>query len=129
MKSRSLSPRIVSLLLEHGADIRVTNILENTPLHLAILNTNNSRIIQMLLEHGADPNARNSFQETPLHGSAYEGKLRITELLLDAGADPRLTDKFGNKPEFYAKKSSIRSILNARERYIASTDNDKHNQE
>lgn len=63
--SLSGNDRVVSLLLERGADISFRDAGGNTPLHEAALFCHPSTV-RLLLEHGADPFARNTAGSTPL---------------------------------------------------------------
>ena len=55
--------KIVSLLLDNGADPNVLNIGNLSPL----FSCGNSNIARLLLYNGADPNSRDLFDNTPLH--------------------------------------------------------------
>ena len=51
-------PEVVSLLIEHGADVHARDSLGNTPLYDATQNSDaHPEVIALLLEHGADPTA------------------------------------------------------------------------
>jgi hypothetical protein len=61
-----------------------------TPLHSAVVGTQNVEIVRLLLESGADVNVRNKRGEAPLSiavaGRGRDQKTRIVELLLAHGA-------------------------------------------
>ena len=57
---------VVTLLLEHGADLHSLDGHSSTPLHItAFLGQPN--VARILLEHGADPTRKNQSNHTPLH--------------------------------------------------------------
>ena len=55
---------MVKLLLSAGADVN-SIYQDTTPLHTAVLNTNNLDMIFLLLEYGADKNLRDYDDFTP----------------------------------------------------------------
>lgn len=57
---------VVRLLIEHGADVTVTDESYSTPLHLAS-SWGNLEIMRLLKEHGADITAQDVSRRTPLH--------------------------------------------------------------
>ena len=79
---------IVSLLLEHGADVDATTARERkTPLTLACDSNNISlAIIQLLTDAGADVNGGGGWIP-PLHDAASSGNKKAMELLIQSGAD------------------------------------------
>jgi ankyrin repeat protein len=94
----ALHPRIVSLLLEHGASIASTDPNAETPLHrLADMRQvpagKAGKMATLLLDHGADPNARNWDHVTPLHQAVRARNFGVVEVLLARGADPNARDK------------------------------------
>ena len=57
---------MISLLINHGADIGVKNEFGDTPLHLATDQTNpDKEIIRLLIMHGADIGVKNNTGEIP----------------------------------------------------------------
>ena len=55
----------MTLLLEHGASVSVTNNYEDTPLHAAA-REGHADVVRALLAHRADPHATNRFGARPL---------------------------------------------------------------
>ncbi|PWY65919.1 ankyrin [Aspergillus eucalypticola CBS 122712] len=100
MASRRSSPVIVDLLLEHGANIRTSNVL-----HYAACRKDGRAIpiMEHLLHRGADVNEF-GYPEflhlggTPLHAASYQGNLPAVNWLLEHGANPGVEDAQGNKP-------------------------------
>jgi ankyrin repeat protein len=72
---------IMSVLVEHGANINATTKDKMNPLHLAAQN-NRKEMAEFLLSKGADHTARSNFGRTPLmlasklHHTSVEGVLR-----------------------------------------------------
>lgn len=89
--------RLVTLLVEAGADVDVCNSLRDTPLHLAVAQ-DAEEIASLLLFHGAKASARNHRGTPPLHHAAAKGNLRLVECLLDARADIDAQDDDGDTP-------------------------------
>jgi ankyrin repeat protein len=96
--------RIISLLLDHGANTETPDSEGKTLLMLAV-EYRNKEIVEMLLAHKADVNAQNPHGDTPLHiaiislfQNQFEFIPAIAELLLSAGADVNLQNKDGKTP-------------------------------
>lgn len=51
--ARTSSPLVLAYLLQHDANVNITNRYGETPLHLAVRN-GRAELVEMLLEHGAD---------------------------------------------------------------------------
>jgi len=79
----------VKLAIEHGANVKATDVDGRTPLLFAAnsdplpLNT-----VQLLIEHGADVNAKNMYGHTPLYLAKLHGDTPVVDLLLKSGAKP-----------------------------------------
>jgi hypothetical protein len=75
---------ILSLLIEHGADIEGRSF-DGTPLHHAA-SYGRVQIGQCLLDLGANINARDDDRDTPLMNAVYEGHVEFARMLLERGA-------------------------------------------
>ncbi|KAF3766195.1 hypothetical protein M406DRAFT_37577, partial [Cryphonectria parasitica EP155] len=88
MASRLGFSKIVHVLLNHNADLRVRDEEEATPLSIACSH-GHIDVVKMLLEK--DPTMLDIPQpDTPLYTAALWGSWDIVELLLRLGADPNL---------------------------------------
>jgi hypothetical protein len=79
---------ILSLLIEHGADVEERQSILNykrTPLHLAAWG-GRLEAGQCLLDRGANINARDSDRDTPLTLAVYKGHVEFARVLLERGA-------------------------------------------
>ena len=79
---------ILSLLLEHGADVDGRSMSGNTALHRASRSrrSENLEAGKCLLDHGADINARNVGGYIPLIYAAYGENVEFARMLLERGA-------------------------------------------
>ena len=78
---------IVTLLINHGADINYSNQNYGTALQAAALQSEDISIFEFLLERGANVNARSGKYGTALIAAASKNNVRAIELLVGAGAD------------------------------------------
>lgn len=78
-------------LLSQGANPNIGNIISETPLHIAIDNSD-LELADVLLQYKAEPNCMTVDGETPLHHSAFIGDKKMMSLLLSYGADPNIKD-------------------------------------
>ena len=90
------SPKIISLLLQAGANVNAKDAKGNTPLHCACY-TGNAQVISVLLEEGADVKLVNHNGGTPwiLAGSFCRKHSECIGLLLQAGANAREQESDG----------------------------------
>ena len=79
------------LLIQAGADAKLADRYEVTPLYLACTN-GNAAMIKLLLDAGADPNSVDPTGETALMTAAKVGVLEAARVLLDRGAKVDTTD-------------------------------------
>jgi hypothetical protein len=76
---------ILSLLIQHGADVNDRDLIGDTPLHLA---SDNARLQvgRFLLNHGADIHARNKFNNTALIYAIMRNNIEFARMLLEREA-------------------------------------------
>ena len=91
---------IVSLLLEHGADVEATTARERrTSLTLACrkkeFGNSNLGIAQLLINAGADVNGVGGGGIAPLHAASRSGNTEAVELLIQSGADLNILSNEG----------------------------------
>lgn len=76
----------IKSLLAHGTNINMTNLQEETALHLAV-KYGHKRIALILLAHDANVEAQNLSGDTPLHYAAERGRSEIVKILLAYGGN------------------------------------------
>ena len=97
-------PKIIQLLLAHGASAHIEDdrgrnpLHEMSPFHKEGDRDDALRCIQLLLEQGVDVNVRDRNHETPLHIASSNGSLEITQLLLEHGAKANAENFHGQTP-------------------------------
>jgi ankyrin repeat protein len=101
--ARAGKDEVVLLLLERGADARGGPGAESTPLHRAASSCG-PEVVRALLARGADPNARGPNDYTPLLHAASAGKIENVRLLIGARADVNAVDSAGKKILHYAER-------------------------
>jgi ankyrin repeat protein len=95
--------KIISILIESGANVNSVDNYRNTPLHTAA-NLGKVKVANLLISHGADVNARANSGETPLHYAARlpfnssQDRIGAAKLLLRSGANINKKDHFGRTP-------------------------------
>lgn len=104
---------VVNMLLQHKAEINVTDRLGQTPLAVAVefkrINT-----VKLLLENGAKFTTRTTDKSwTPLHMAANIGSIEIARLILNHVPEPKnIEDTFRQTPASLAiQKGDARMIL------------------
>lgn len=110
---------LVTLLLEHNADIEQRNSRGESALHKAVT-AGHSEIIQLLLEAGAQLESKNNGQQTPLHVACLHQLPAITALLLESGASCNALDRLGNTPAHAAAaREDVTAIIRTLELLIS----------
>lgn len=109
-KYSSIIPiKTIIKLLENGADINLPNMYGNTPLMVAVINSNKTSTldaIDILLQFGANPNIQNINTFSPLmlaakYSKSYPKNLAL-KLLIKYGANLDLQDKSQQTALMYA---------------------------
>jgi ankyrin repeat protein len=90
--ARSGNAAIVSLLLDHGADIRGADPSGNTAL---IVGASHFEVVQVLVKRGASVNAVNALGETALMRASLFQNIEGVRLLLRHGAQVNVQDEYG----------------------------------
>jgi ankyrin repeat protein len=73
-------PEIVKKLLKNGANVKVIDEDDNSPLHIAC-SYGHTKVVKLLLKNGADVNIVDKYGDTPLHLACYRGHTEIRKLL------------------------------------------------
>ena len=105
---------MVKKLLDHGADVNMTDKYSITSLIYTVIHNNQIDMAKILLDHGADVNMPDKFGKTPLmyvvttddHYSQPNNNNRfdMLKLLLDHKADIDMPSKNGFTPLIYAAR-------------------------
>src|SRR5258708_7020360 len=103
------SLEIARLLVNHGADMGITNTDGWTPLHLAAA-CGCREIVELLLESGATLDAQEKGRSAPLHDACYLGRLDISRFLIERGSDVNLRGPNDFTPLHFASLSGHRDI-------------------
>lgn len=110
-------------LIKQGANPNLTNLLGNTPLHLACLERCESDVIKHLIDGGAHVDAINLEGQTPLYIACEMGYYELLPTLLKEGAIVnRVIDADGNTvlhKVFMSKKETIMPLQDLLIRYGA----------
>ncbi|MBI4459811.1 MAG: ankyrin repeat domain-containing protein [Acidobacteria bacterium] len=87
MAAAEKSPEAVRLLLAHGADVNVKELVGGRTALMQAVKAKHPDIVQELIEQGADVRTRAKDDFTPLLVAAEVGDVKSVEILLAAGAD------------------------------------------
>ena len=83
--SRLGNTDIVTLLVQHGAEVDTATKDQYTPLHIAA-KEGQDEVAAVLLEQGASPTAQTKRGFTPLHLAAKYGNMKVAKLLIQKDA-------------------------------------------
>ncbi|KAL9036460.1 MAG: hypothetical protein Q9180_004289 [Flavoplaca navasiana] len=106
MREDSGHEKIISMLLDHGADHTIRGDMGETLLHLAVFSEPRvNALLQYARSHpdlGMDVDARDQHGRTPLHYAAAVCNSTVMEHLIGHGADVAATDDFAVTTLHYA---------------------------
>jgi ankyrin repeat protein len=87
LRSGNSSLEVIKQLLEHGAQVNLTDAPGNSPLHYAV-DRNSEELLRLLLQYKPDLEVRDREGMTPLEDAVSRRKPAMCTLLLEAGAQP-----------------------------------------
>jgi ankyrin repeat protein len=82
VSNRNNDVNLVKAFLDAGAQVTITDVDLNTPLHIAAHRT----FAELLFEHGADLFVKDCRGTTPLHLACEDGRVDVAQFLLSHGA-------------------------------------------
>ena len=85
----------VKVLLAAGADPNITDVDDDSSLHIAVYRGCNIETLQALVNHGANMDRINSKEESALLLACRQERIEAAKFLLEAGASPTMVDKDG----------------------------------
>lgn len=105
-------PKVVGMLLDHGADVSGKALNGCTPLHYGAARSDEPATVGLLLDRGADIGMKDNFGMTPLHWAALMNPdVGITRLLLHRGADITAQDNNGGTPVDAAQLNENKEVV------------------
>lgn len=102
--------KALRLISEDATAVSRRDVLQNTPLHYAVLQ-DNAVLVRLLLSKGSEVNAKDWLKWTPLHIVCARSNITVAQELLRAGADANATDKDYNRPLHVAACSGNVGVL------------------
>lgn len=102
--------KIVSVFLEHGADVNAREpVGEVTPI-LSALDYGNMACIEVLLDYGADITHNDINSKHAIHYSVQSGNLEVVKKVMSLGLDPNITHAQGGTALMYAASAGYSDI-------------------
>ncbi|KAK2739676.1 hypothetical protein FQN57_006510 [Myotisia sp. PD_48] len=98
------NPSMINLLLQHRADVQVTNARGHNALNEVTLNSAGLDLADYLIKAGCNINAWNSKGQTPLLIACKRGYATVARLLISHGARVDILDLGGASPLHHAAK-------------------------
>ena len=98
------------LLYEAGADVKLVDFREMSPLHTNVSRNryqqNCVTDLQFLIKIGCDIEGKDRHGQTPLQLTAVDGLEQVAKILLENDADPNTRDDRGNTPLFLRQSNT-----------------------
>jgi ankyrin repeat protein len=104
------NPKVVKLLMDHGAQLSATRSDRITAL-MSAADTGNVPILQLLLQRKPDVNALDAAGSTALMHAARRGQVKAAQLLLDSGAAVNTKDNDGRTALMYAALNGYPEVV------------------
>lgn len=116
MAVREDQPHAVAILLNEGHDVNAVNLMDHTPLHLAVKNANIGTFYELMQHDDIDVNKQDMHGNTPLHHVAHglrhikpryrHARLWMARRLMDAGAHTHTRNHHGHTPHDIAVREN-----------------------
>ncbi|XP_013413021.1 ankyrin-3 [Lingula anatina] len=103
--------KIISMLLEAGADPNLCSEGDNTPVMIASVE-NKPDVVKLLIDHGGDVNLVNNMGYQALHWAAWDNHVGVMKELLSAGAKPDCQTSDKNTPLSLATHGDAMAAFN-----------------
>lgn len=103
--------KLVTVLLDNGANVNDVDRSENTPLHNAVMKKQET-MVKLLLARGANLEAQSRLGITPLHVAALRDNREMVHLLVEHGAQVAVKDKSGRTPADWAALKGFDETVN-----------------
>ena len=104
--------RLMSEVLDHGADADIQDNAGWTPLHYLAWVGNSKLMAEVLLKQGADVNATEDNGDTPLHCAAARNNEDLADSLINKEAVRDIENEDGNAPIDPAHMHSANRVYN-----------------
>lgn len=115
--------RLISMLLEAGADLEGRSRSGVTPLAYAVGMNRDFNVTRALLQAGADVHADQRNARSVLAVAvSFGAPLEVVELLLEAGADPNEEDANGRSVLYWAELMASKEVTERIERAVREAD-------
>ena len=116
---KSVSPNIISLLIDYGADVDAQDSTSMTPLHHLLLTSGKDQedvekvaeCIHLLIKHKANVNVPNYAGTTALHLAAMRAEGTWVDALIAAGADLNAKNNEGVSVLYFIMKHCPNSLI------------------
>ncbi len=97
--------KMVKLLLDHGADIKIRNKETHSTALMEAVAGNHVDVIRLLDQNGADVNERDVLNRTPLHVACMWGFVEAADTLIELGAKTDALDMTDQTPLMVAEQN------------------------
>ncbi len=123
------TPKMIDLLLNHGANVCLTDHLGRTPLFLAAVRGLSEVLPKLAKSNPAALEIATNNGNTPLSIAASYNFTQVVQVLVQLGANVNVTDKFRQTPlmfaTYYNNRTMIDNLINAGADLNAKNKNNK----
>lgn len=116
---------LIEWAVNKGYSDVVNLLLNNTELHIAVVDLDVSRV-KRLIKEGVDINAKDISGNAPIHLAVKLGDNKMLQALISANADLNATNNMKKTPLSIASENGFKDIANALVSYGAKLGNDRN---